>query len=94
MSNFDSGPLTCDAVLFPAKNNPNSAKSNRISPGKGRGNGALILTYLDSPIAEDFYYSCLFFSICAIVREKRGMQTFGLPFFNKILNPPKNIFVF
>ena len=25
---------------------------------------------------------------------KWGVKTFGLPFFNKILNPPKNVFVF
>ena len=37
MSNFDSDPLTCDPALFPAKNSPNSAKNNRISPGKGTG---------------------------------------------------------
>ena len=36
MSNFHSGPLTCDAALFPAKNNPNSAKGNRIFPEKGK----------------------------------------------------------
>ena len=52
MSNFDSDPLTCDHGLFSAKNSPNSAKSNLIFHGKGRGDRALVLTYWDSPIAE------------------------------------------
>ena len=33
LSNFDSNPLTCDPVLFPGKNTPNVAESNRIFPG-------------------------------------------------------------
>ena len=37
MSNFDSNPLTCDPAVFLDKNILNSAKSNRIFPGKGRG---------------------------------------------------------
>ena len=37
LSNFDSTPLTFDPALFPGKNIPNIAKSNRIFPGKGRG---------------------------------------------------------
>ena len=53
-SNFDSSPFTCDPVLFPGKNSPSIAKSNRIFPGKGRGDKALILTDLDSPTAEVF----------------------------------------
>ena len=32
ISNFDSDPLTCDSALFPAKNSPNSVKSNHIFP--------------------------------------------------------------
>ena len=31
----------CEYALFPAKNNPNSAKSNRIFPGKGRGDNCV-----------------------------------------------------
>ena len=49
MSSYDSDPLTCDTTLFTAKYSPNSVKSNRIFPGKERGERALILTYLDSP---------------------------------------------
>ena len=51
-----SSPLTCDPALFPDKNSPNIAKSNRIFPGKGRGDKALILTYLDSPAADVFQH--------------------------------------
>ena len=54
LSNFDSNPLICDATLFPSKNSPNIAKSNPVFPGKGRGDRALILTYLDGPMAEVF----------------------------------------
>ena len=32
LSNFDSTALTCDLALFPDKNVPNIAKSNRIFP--------------------------------------------------------------
>ena len=52
MSYFDSGPLTCDHSPFLAKNNQNRAKSDRIFPEKLRGDRALILQYLDSPMAE------------------------------------------
>ena len=54
LSNFDSNPLTCDTALFPAKNSPNSAKSNHIFPEKGREDKALILICLESLIAEAF----------------------------------------
>ena len=50
MSNFDSDPLTCDPAMFLAKKSPNSAKRNRIFSGKGRGDRALILKYLGSPM--------------------------------------------
>ena len=63
MSNFDPDPLTCGPVLLPSKNSPNSAKSNRVFPGKEKGNKALILTYLDSPMAEDLPLCYLFFLI-------------------------------
>ena len=46
---FGSNPLTCDSALFPGKISP---YSNRIFPGKRRGDKALILTYLDSPMAD------------------------------------------
>ena len=54
LSNFDSDSLTCDPALFPIKNSPNMVKGNRIFPGKGRGDNTLILTDLDSPMAEGF----------------------------------------
>ena len=56
LSNFDSNPLICDPTLFPGKNSPNIAKNNRVLPGKGRGDKALILTYLDSSMVEVFLY--------------------------------------
>ena len=51
MSNFDSDLLTFDSALLLTKSYPNSAESNRIFPGKGRGDRALVLAYLDSPMA-------------------------------------------
>ena len=96
ISNFDSDPLTCDPALLPAKNSPNSAKSNGIFPGKGRGDRALLLTYLDSPMAEVFplyyYFFLLFFPILAVFRVKWGMkvgpkvQILGTSLFHKISN--------
>ena len=103
MSNFRSGPLTCDSALFSAKNSPNSAKSNHIFPGKRRGDRVLILTYLDSPMDEFFLHYYLFFSISAIFRGKQGVkvgpqvQTLGPFLFHKYSNPSKNfqiIFLF
>ena len=75
--------------MFPVKNNPNIANSNRVFPGKGRGDTAFILTYLDSQIAEVFPHYCLSFSIVAIFRKKRvvkvglKVQTLGPIFFMK-----------
>ena len=37
LSNFNSATLTCDPTVFPGKIIPNIAKSDRIFPGKGRG---------------------------------------------------------
>ena len=61
MSNFDSETLTYDLTLFPAKNSLNSAKNNHIFPGKERGYRTLILTILDSPMAEVFPGKCIYF---------------------------------
>ena len=80
LSNFGSKPLTCDTTLFPGKNSPNFANSNRVFPGKGRGDRALILTYLDSPIVEVFPPCCL-----------SKVQTLGPFLFNENSNP-SNIF--
>ena len=94
LTNFDSNPLICDPTLFPGKNSPNIAKSNnRVFPGKGRGDRALILTYLDSPMAEVLPHYCLSFSISAIFRGKRmvkvgrKVQTLGPSLVHKNLNP-------
>ena len=69
-SNFDSTPLTCDSSLFPGKNIPNIAKSDRIFPGKGKRDKFFILGYLDSSKTEVFWHCCLFLSILAIFRRK------------------------
>ena len=58
MSNFGFDSLTCDHALFPAKNNPNGAKRNRIFAGIVKGGRVFITTYLDSSLAKAFplYY--------------------------------------
>ena len=93
MSNFDFNPLICDAILFPGKNSSNIANNNRIFPGKGRGDTALILTYFGSPVAEMFPHYCLSFSILAILREERvvkvgpKVQTLGPSLVHENSNP-------
>ena len=59
---------------FLEKNDLNITKSNRAFPGKRRGERALILAYLDNPIAEVLPRYCLFFSILAKFREKRVVK--------------------
>ena len=66
---FDSNLLVCDPTLFFIKTSPNIAKSNRVFPGKARGDRALVLTYLDSAIAEVFHRYCLPFSISTIFEK-------------------------
>ena len=92
LSNFDSRPLTCDPALFPGKNSLNIGKSNRNFPGKGRGDKAFILTYLDSPTVEVFLL-CLFFDLGYLqgVKVRPKMPSFGLFLFNKNSNPSKKI---
>ena len=81
--NFYSNPLICDTTLFPGKNSPNIAKHFRVLPEKGRGDRALILTYLDSPMAEDFSSLLLMFFNFDHLQGKRvvkvgsKVQTFG-----------------
>ena len=93
LSDFDSNPLIWDPTLFPGKNSLNTAKSNRVFPENGRGDRALVLTYLDSPMAEVFPHYCLSFSISAIFRVKRvvtvgpKMQTLGPSVFHENSNP-------
>ena len=70
-SNFDFNFLICDPTMFPGKNSPNIAKHNRVPPGKGRGDRALIL---DSPMIEFFPHCCLSFSISAILRGERVVK--------------------
>ena len=60
-SNFVSIPLYCDSTRFPTKNSSNIAKSNCVFPRKERGYRALILTYLDSPMANFFFPLLLIF---------------------------------
>ena len=92
LSNFDSNLLVCDPTLFPSKNSPNIAKNNRVFPGKGKKEIALILTYLDSRMAEVFPHSSLSFSISVIFRGKRvvkvgpKMQTLGSFLFHQNSN--------
>ena len=74
LSIFDSNPLIYDPTLFPGKNRTIITSSNRVFPGKGRGDKILILTYLDGPMAEVFPHYCLFLSILAIFREKRVVK--------------------
>ena len=75
LSNFDCNPLICDPTLFPGKNSPNIAKSNRAFPGKGKGDRALILTYLDVLVAEVFPHYCLSFFDISHHHGKAGGQS-------------------
>ena len=89
---FDSGPLKGDHALIFAQKCSKSAKSNLIFHRKGRGDMALLLTYLDSPMAEFNLPIFLFFSISAIFRGKNGIKvgpnikTLGVSRFCKNLN--------
>ena len=100
---FNFNHLICDTLPFPGKNSPNIAKSNRAFPGKEGRDRALILTYLDSPMAEVFPYCCLSFSISAIIRGKRvvkvgpKVKTLGPSLFHENSNPSsffQTIFLF
>ena len=75
LSDFDSVPLTFDPALFPGKNIANIAKSNRIFPGKGRGDKDFILIYLDSSMAEVFPHYCLFFFYFGHLHEEKRDQS-------------------
>ena len=94
LSNFDSNPLICDPALFPGKNKTNIAKSNPIFPEKGREDKALILTYLDSPMAEDFPHYLFFFDFGHLqgetgVKVGSKMLTLDPFFFHKNSNSSK-----
>ena len=93
LTNLDSNPLICDRTLFPGKNSPNIAKSNRVFPGKGKEDRALILTYLNSSMAEVFPQHSSSFSISAIFRGKwvikvgPKVKTLGSSLFHENSNP-------
>ena len=93
LTNFDSNPLICDLTLFPCKNSPDIAKSNHVFPGRGKEDRALILTYLNSPMAKVFSHYSLSFSISAIFRGKRvikvgpKVKTLGSSIFDENSNP-------
>ena len=77
MFSFDSNSLICGPTLFPSKNSPNIAKSNRVFPGKRKEDRALILIYLNSPMADVFPHYSLSFSISAIFRGKRVIKVWS-----------------
>ena len=83
-------------MLFPGKNTPNIAKSNRIFPRKDRADKDFILTNLDSSMTEVFLPYCLFFLKFGHLRMKNGVKvgpkvlTLGTPLFCKCSNPSKN----
>ena len=93
LSNFDSNPLIYDPTLFPGKSNLNIAESNCVLPGNGKGDSALVLTHLNSLMAEVFFHHCLSFSISVIFRGKRvvkvgpKVQTLVPSLFHKNSNP-------
>ena len=60
MLDFDSDPLTFDHALIFTKKRWKSAKSNPIFHWKGTKDRVLILTYLDSMMAE-FFSSFFYF---------------------------------
>ena len=107
MSNFDSNPLTSDPLpplssCFLPKTVQTVQKVTVFSR-KERGDRALILTYLDNPIAELFPHYSQNFLISAIFRGKREVkigpkvQTLGPSLFHKKPNPSKtfqSIFLF
>ena len=74
--------------FLPGKNSPSIAKSNRVFSGKGRGDKSLILTYLDSPMAEVLSSLLLIFFDCGHLQVKTGGQSwtksanFGSLFFS------------
>ena len=72
LSNFDSNSLICDPFPFLGKNSPNIPKSNSVFPGKGRGDRAFILTYLDSSMAKVFPHHCFYLNFGHLQAETGG----------------------
>ena len=60
--------------LNDSKNRTNVEKSNSVLPGKGRDDRALLLTYLDSPMAEGFPHYCLDFDFGHLHGETGGQS--------------------
>ena len=71
--NFDSTSLTCDPALFPGKNVPNVAESNRIFPGKGGQDKDFILTYLERWLK--FFRTIAYFLDFAHLEEEKCGQS-------------------
>ena len=71
MSNLDLDPSMGDHALFSVKNNQNRAS---FFPGKERGDRALILPYLDSPIAKVFSWKILIFYFGHFRRKWAGQS--------------------
>ena len=91
MLNSNSDQLPCDSALFPAQNSPNSAKSNRSFHRIGRGDRALTLTYLDSPVAQVIPSKYIhFFRFRSSPGEKEGSKLNS----SKNLNPSKKFKLF
>ena len=74
LSNCDSNPLICDPVLFPGKNSPNIAKSNRAFPGNVKGDRALVLTRLNCLMAEGFSTTAYIFQFSHLHGETGGQS--------------------
>ena len=66
--------MTCDPRLVSCENSPNIAKSNRIFPGKGRGDKSLILTYLDNLNGWSFSALLLIFFYFGHLQEGTRVQ--------------------
>ena len=67
-------PFDFKPALFPATNIPNSAKCNRIFPGKGRRGKTLILSYLDSQLPEVFSEEYFYFRFRLSLGEKGKLK--------------------
>ena len=95
-ANFNSNLLICDRQKQPKH-------YKKVFPRKGKGDTALILTYLHSLMADVFPQHCLCFSISFIFRGKRlvkvgpKLQTLGPSLFHKKLKPSilfsNNVFI-
>ena len=75
------------------KSSPNRIKSNRVFPGKGKGDKDLILIYLVSPMTDVFLHNWLFCLISALFRGKWMVkvgpkeQTLGSSLFHENSSP-------